>query len=134
MVMIMMAMEKSDDSSLLWEASAKNSITIGASENYRPSEGADADNSEGMARFSGRGVTEDGRLKPDFVAPGTFILSTKSRFAGNCGWGPHSADYCYMGGTSMATPISAGATALLLEHLIDNLGVAEPTSALVKQF
>ena len=32
----------------------------------------------------------------------------------------------------MATPISAGATALLLEHLIDNLGVAEPTSALVK--
>ena len=121
-----------DDSSLLWEASAKNSITIGASENYRPSEGANADNSEGMAGFSGRGVTEDGRLKPDFVAPGTYILSTKSRFAGNCGWGAHSADYCYMGGTSMATPISAGATALLLEHLIDNLGVAEPTSALVK--
>ena len=45
-----------DDSSLLWEASAKNSITIGASENYRPSEGANADNSEGMAGFSGRGV------------------------------------------------------------------------------
>ena len=28
-----------DDNSLLWEATAKNSISIGASENYRPSRG-----------------------------------------------------------------------------------------------
>ena len=32
----------------------------------------------------------------------------------------------------MATPIAAGATALLLEHLIENEGIADPTSYLVK--
>ena len=36
------------------------------------------DNPEGMAAFSNRGPTADGRLKPDIVAPGTFIVSTLS--------------------------------------------------------
>jgi len=113
-------------------STAKSIITIGASENYRPSSGSAADNISGMADFSSRGPTTDTRIKPEFVAPGTYILSTKSRSAGACGWGAHNSSYCYMGGTSMATPIAAGATALLLEHLIENRNHAEPSASLIK--
>ena len=73
-------------------ATAKNVFTVGASENNRPSlnyvwgssygspinNDLRADNISGMAPFSSRGPVDDGRLKPDISAPGTFILSTKS--------------------------------------------------------
>ncbi len=73
---------------------AKNVLTVGASENYRPSIantwgafyygppiGNDlrANNPGGMAAFSSRGPTNDGRVKPDVVAPGSFIASMRSR-------------------------------------------------------
>ena len=74
---------------MLYEATAKNAISIGASENYRPAFGSSSDNFSGMAGFSGRGPTEDGRIKPDFVAPGTQIYSTKSRYAGHRVAGVH---------------------------------------------
>ncbi|MDP6362263.1 MAG: S8 family serine peptidase [Candidatus Poseidoniaceae archaeon] len=121
-----------DDDSVIFEAISKNVITIGASETYRPSNGSNADNWSGMAGFSSRGPADDGRYKPDFSTPGTHILSTKSRSAGNCGWGSHNASYCYMGGTSMATPLAAGATALMIQHLEQNRGHNAPTSALIK--
>ena len=48
-----------------------------------------ADNAEGMAAFSSRGPTQDQRVKPDVVAPGTFVLSALSRavHSANPGWG-----------------------------------------------
>jgi hypothetical protein len=69
---------------------AKNVITVGASENVRsmtPANGgndpygydgcgssdADADSANDMTIFSSRGPCQDGRMKPDLVAPGTHI-------------------------------------------------------------
>ncbi len=37
-----------------------------------------ADDADDIAGFSGRGPTDDGRIAPDIVAPGTFILSCRS--------------------------------------------------------
>ncbi|RAH14700.1 MAG: hypothetical protein CMB56_004430 [Methanobacteriota archaeon] len=150
---------KIDSDSIASPGTAKNVITVGASENNRPTisyqnwgAGANdwgevwpgdyptdpiksdhmADNVDGMAAFSSRGPTDDGRLKPDISAPGTFILSAKSRSTADTGWGAYDSEYTYMGGTSMATPLTAGATALILEHLNSNLGMTNPSSALVK--
>lgn len=88
-----------------------------------------AGNQEQIAAFSSRGPTDDGRIKPDVVAPGTWVLSGYSgRYQEGYdasvnpqnglyqwdGWGiPWNQDYKYMGGTSMANPIVAGAAAVI---------------------
>jgi len=134
-------------------ATAKNCLTVGATENLRTAEGyqgtwgtawpldfsADpifsdliSDNPFGMAAFSSRGPTLDGRYKPDIVAPGTNIISTRSSLAGGEGWGIYDEDYMYMGGTSMATPLTAGAAVLLREYLMSVEGLVFPSAALLK--
>lgn len=73
-------------------ATAKNVITVGASESFRqhspPStdipcggdEDADEhDNTQDMALLSSRGPTADGRSKPDLVAPGTRVTGVATR-------------------------------------------------------
>ncbi|MGV8171645.1 MAG: S8 family serine peptidase [Candidatus Woesearchaeota archaeon] len=69
---------------------AKNIITVGASENVRVGLnyyngsglqiiGNNADNKDDKAIFSSQGNASTGRLKPDVVAPGSWIMSTRSR-------------------------------------------------------
>ncbi|MGY3718461.1 S8 family serine peptidase [Sutcliffiella cohnii] len=111
---------------------AKNAITVGATENYRPSFGSLADNPNHIAQFSSRGATRDGRIKPDVTAPGTFILSARSSLAPDSSfWANYNSKYAYMGGTSMATPIVAGNVAQLREHFIKNRGIT-PKPSLIK--
>jgi serine protease AprX len=137
-------------------STAKNCITVGASENQRPEfdgetygvwwpddypvapfKNADmADNPGHIVAFSSRGPTADGRFKPEVLAPGTFVLSARStRIAlNNTAWAayPHSRLYFHMGGTSMATPLAAGAVGLLRQHVRKKQVAAGPTAALLK--
>lgn len=140
-----------DPDSLGSPGTAKNVLTVGASENNRPtitdsygswwhsnypadpiSSDIMADDPDGMVAFSSRGPTDDGRIKPDVVAPGTWIISARSHDTSDEGWDVYDANYLYMGGTSMASPLTAGASALVREWLTKNRGLSKPSSALMK--
>lgn len=150
-----------DSGSLNAPASAKNVLAVGASESGRaPGTGgktsvgygyawgykfrvppiatdlissSPGSNPQGMAAFSSRGPTQDGRIKPDVVAPGTDIISARSRASADTGWGlvVDNMDYCFMGGTSMATPLVAGAAAIVRQYCVDR-GIGNPSAALLK--
>ena len=131
---------------------AKNVISVGAVEQARfasnyPAWGSvywnDADWQ--VAHFSSRGPTFEGRVKPDIVAPGTYVLSIQSRDTmpdaltnaalpfwdyrfGNVDSG---TNYAFEAGTSMASPLSAGAAALVYQYYT-NLYNHGPSPALMK--
>jgi subtilisin family serine protease len=137
---------------------AKNCITVGAAESVRSQGGyqwpygqlwasdypADplrsdkpSDNADDIAAFSSRGPVRDGRIKPDLLAPGTNILSTRSQVLVSGvtpGWGAWSQSSLYMfnGGTSMATPLVTGAAVVVRHYLRAVKRRANPSAALVK--
>jgi Subtilase family len=90
---------------------SKNIVTVGATENYRPQQGTNADNIDQWASFSSRGPTADNRIKPDLSAPGVWIASALS--GPDALWGNIDANHRYSSGTSQACPHVAGATALI---------------------
>lgn len=154
-------------------ALAKNILTVGAAETYRPpvGDGRDADGVEvpilcsrflqtghaalledalgtapgeepdrrGVAFFSCRGPLPDGRVKPDLLAPGTHIVSTRraglgrdTSLLGAPATAEEQAYYLAMNGTSMATPLTAGAATVIRQWCREALGVADPGQALLR--
>lgn len=102
---------------------AKNVITAGSTGNTPAS-------SNSVSGFSSRGPTDDGRLKPDLVAPGAGVTSARSANLG-CGGGYLGCSYITYSGTSMSTPAIAGSAALVTQWYNDTHGVF-PSPAMVK--
>ena len=147
-----------DEKSVGSPATAKNVMSVGASKNLLLTGGIQkplkelrdgatkwgveplassflSEDLKGMAGFSSRGPTADGRIKPDLVAPGTNIVSARSSHpkAGE-GWGVFDSSYLYMGGTSMATPVLSGALGVQREFLQRKLGRDTMSAALLKAY
>ncbi len=85
-----------------------------------------------MATFSSRGPTADGRIKPDLVAPGKFVVSdfaddnpgTEQCTVPTDTNSATDAPAVYeMAGTSMATPVAAGAAALVRQYYMEGFYV-----------
>ncbi len=84
---------------------------------------------------SGRGpCTPASRIKPDLVAPGTFICSARAANVGASSdfWALHSnQDYAYMGGSSMATAIVSGCAAVVRDWVVNGRN-HQPSAALLR--
>tara|TARA_B100000686_G_scaffold127433_2_gene134705 strand:+ start:4930 stop:9690 length:4761 start_codon:yes stop_codon:yes gene_type:complete len=116
---------------------AKNVLTVGAS-----TTGAYGSTPEGnVASSSSRGTTSDGRIKPDLVAPGISICSARAEEAilangGECSTSIHGDGqtplYMTLNGSSMATPVVAGAATMIRQYLRQVESISEPRSDLIR--
>jgi hypothetical protein len=129
-------------------STAKNVITVGASENVRQT-GTDgcgvsntgANSANDIIGFSSRGPVNsaggDGRIKPDLVAVGTHVEAgvPQSNYNGssvcNQFWPTGQTLYGWSSGTSHSTPAVAGGAALIYQDFI-NKGITVPSPAMVK--
>lgn len=93
-----------------------------------------------VANISSQGPSLDGRIKPDIVAPGMNICSglaeeAKSPAGFGCATGSHADGsdlYVSLSGSSHATAIAGGATALIREFLREEMNLNSPSAALIK--
>ena len=126
-----------DPNSVTPPGSAKNALTVGAS-----TTGSFSSVPEGsVSSTSSSGTTLDGRIKPDIVAPGVMICSARAEEAqhasgDSCSSATHSDGttplYMTLNGSSMATPVVAGAAAMARQFLRESEGISEPRSDLIR--
>ena len=89
-------------------STAKNILTVGAVDDlYGGYSIFSGPSSVIMADFSAWGPTDDGRIKPDVVGNGMFLISA---------WTGNPFAYAAAAGTSMASPNVSGSLLLLQEH------------------
>ena len=118
-------------------STAKNSLSVGSS--TTGSFGSDVVG--GVYNSSSNGPTSDGRIKPDLVAPGVMICSARAEEASLVSGDPCSSaihndgstpKYMTLSGSSMATPVAAGASAMVRQYLREELGIQTPRSDLIR--
>jgi len=108
-------------------ATAKNVVAVGNHHNR----GGGAPST--LAEGSSRGPTDDGRIKPDVTAPGSWVRSCLSQEATDTSTSTWTSQwYLEYSGTSMAAPNAAGASVLIREYLMEVAGRPAPQGALIK--
>jgi hypothetical protein len=94
-----------EQSSAMFPSTSKNGIGVGAVSSLRE---GDSD-IKYLKGYSSRGPTVDGRIKPDVVAPASFVFSAKASQKGE------SCDDIGLEGTSVAGGV-VGAAAILIQE------------------
>ncbi|MGE7920611.1 S8 family serine peptidase [Viridibacillus sp. NPDC093762] len=113
---------------------AKNIIVTGNSENYRPEDPGKSDSDNINEVFTGHGSSShgncgDGRIRPHIVAPGEWTASA--------GYDMREDDYIspkltWGGGSSGASPKTAGACALLIQWWRQHTNGQNPSPAMLR--
>jgi subtilisin family serine protease len=108
-------------------ADCKNAMAVGATLSFGRDIRSKEKGIEYLADYSSRGPSADGRIKPDIVAPGHFIVAANadpSRIGECDGSSRPNVQYSlsagrggrYVSGTSMSTPVVAGSAAIVRQY------------------
>ena len=138
-------------SSVTAPGNSKNVLSVGASHSFGYDLARGQLGPSYVASFSSRGPTTDGRIAPDVVAPGKYILSAAARPNSPGACDPLDGDVPQAGenmeglfsqaGSSMSAPLVAGAAALVRQYFEqgwygdgtkDSGSYFSPSGALVK--
>lgn len=120
-------------------AAAKNIITVGGTYNSRDGYtygdineifNEPSGSNCNLDWISGKGPTDDGRIKPDIVAPGWEVAATRSLHSTDSKY--YNSDfYTSKGGTSMSAAVVTGASTLVWDYFKENYNI-KPSASFVK--